>query len=622
MERADHARVLSEGLRIMARASVLVGVGVLMATLGFPAIFDRFNAYDDEGFYLLQLRYAIERRGPYSHIWSEYGPAYNLFVSVVSWSTRIPLDHDGGRILTLVFWAGAAVVAGLFVLRTTRSLALGAATVVVGFLWLDAIVDEPNQPGAIAFIFTLGILLLVQRRDPARRMNTAFVGALCAALLLIKINLGIYAIAAIVFTTVITTDVHPWLRRLVLVASFVLPVALLVHGLSQLNVFLFAATIEIGFVTLVVVAGNVTRKAHVRWQPFVAGGLTALTLLLLGGIFEGDKLGAIFDAVVVHPLGYTSEGKSYSLNMVAAFGASIAALGTMLLLRVKDWPWLRITVRVLVLPAIFIPLFASLRHGVNSGPSAYPALAWAVVPVLLISIRECEWNEITARICLAAFIVFNELQAYPIPGSQEAFGTFLSVPAAFIISKDLFVELRGRRTAGRVRWLGRHGSWLITGSITLCTTALFVQSSVQQWSAYVGNGSLDLPGSSLVRLPPPQVATLNSTVKDVDSRSCSSLITFPGMLSFYSWTDLSPPRGLVIDDSIGWQQLDERQAVVRHLRRLRNGCAIGNSVVEAFWDSILTLPKWPGLEGRLVTKFNVNVQSHGQGYVVSQSGSG
>ena len=621
MKEASHVHAVSSPRRINARMALVVGIGVLMAIEGFPAAFNRFTLYDDEGFYLLQLRLAAERRGPFAHIWSQYGPTYNLFVSVVSWTTRIPLDHDGGRIITLIFWAAASVVTGIFVLRATRSSILGTATVVIGFLWLGAVTDEPNQPAAIGFILTLGILLVIQRRDRWKPVNAALIGALCTALLLVKINLGIYAIAAVVLCVVLTADVNSWIRRFCLVAGVALPVIILLHELSDLHVFLYLVTVEIGVVTILVRAGMIAKRAHVHWQPFTVGGLIALALLLVSGMFQGDRLGAIIDAVVVHPLGYTAGGRSFPLNMTRALGASLVALAIMSLLQVKQLPWLRIVIRALALLATFIPMFLTITSVAGAPFAAYPPIVWAVVPILLIGDHESEPNDITVRICLAALIVFNELQLFPIPGSQLAFATFLSVPATFLIAGDLLQDLRRRRSNERSRWLRNRDGWLITAGVAIATSALFLVASVQQWSSYNGNTSLKLAGSHLIRLPPTQVATLEATVRDVDARSCTSLVTFPGMLSFYAWTDLPPPPELVLDDSIGWQHPDQRGAVRRDLRLARNGCLIGSPYLQFFWNALSVLPPAPSLFKLLMTKFNVKVETHGV-YVVSQSADG
>src|ERR1039458_6212465 len=100
-------------------ALLLSAIGAAMVIAGFPAAFKGFGAYDDEGFYLVQLRDAAARVGPYAHVYSAYGPAYNLFGATITSVTRLPLDHDGGRILALVLWAATAAAAGVFVWRHT-----------------------------------------------------------------------------------------------------------------------------------------------------------------------------------------------------------------------------------------------------------------------------------------------------------------------------------------------------------------------------------------------------------------------------------------------------------------------------------------------------------------------
>ena len=213
------------------------------------------------------------------------------------------------------------------------------------------------------------------------------------------------------------------------------------------------------------------------------------------------------------------------------------------------------------------------------------------------------------------------MQAYPIAGSQLSFATFLSVPATFIIAGDLLQDLRSVGTEERGQWFRHHEGWLITAGIAIATTTVFVMASVQQWAWSDANVPLDLPGSHLMRLPVEQAVGLEATVREVDLRSCTSLVTYPGMLSFYTWTGLPPPPGLILDDSIGWQHSDQHGAVRRDLREVRNACLVANPGVQLFWNLISELPPAPNLLDLLHTKFDVRIQKQG-GYVVSQSADG
>src|SRR3974390_339182 len=207
--------------------ATVFAVGALMTVYAYPAMFNRLLFYDDEGLYLLQLREAQERAGPFTHIYSQYGPAYNLFMTALSWITRVPLDHNGERILTLVFWLAVAMLAGLFVLRQTALALLGGITVVASFLWLTTIVNQSGHPAPFAFILIMIVLLVMQRHRPWDGVNAVVIGGLCVSLLFFKVNLGVYAIAAVAIAIVQTTASPRWLRFSVIAGAFLLPFALL-----------------------------------------------------------------------------------------------------------------------------------------------------------------------------------------------------------------------------------------------------------------------------------------------------------------------------------------------------------------------------------------------------------
>ncbi len=331
--------------------ATVLAVGALMAVYAYPAMFNRFLYFDDEGLYLLQLREAQERVGPFTHIYSQYGPAYDLFMAALSWITRVPLDTNGGRILTLILWLAVGVLAGLFVLRQTASVVLGGIAVVASVLWMTNIVSEPDQPAAFAFVLTLLVLLVAQRHRPWDGVNAVIIGALCVSLVFVKVNLGVYAIAAVAVAIAQTTVTPRWLRFSVMGAGFLLPFAILHSDLTRGNteVFLLLLIVESGVAALAMRGSQSRSSRSANFLLLGAGGLLAVVVAFGGGAIQGDAPSAILRAVLINPLSYDSTNTSYTLHLILPAIACALSFAVMAYGRWRENPWIVNAVRVAAL---------------------------------------------------------------------------------------------------------------------------------------------------------------------------------------------------------------------------------------------------------------------------------
>ncbi len=597
--------------------ATVFAVGALMTVYAFPDMFNGFSFYNDEGLYLLQLREAQERIGPFTHLYSQYGPTYDLFITAFSWITRVPLDHNGLRILTLILWLAVAILTGLFVLRQTASIVLSALAVVISFLWLTATVAEPGQPAGFAFVFTMIVLLVAQRHRPWDGVNAVIIGGLCVSLIFVKVNLGVFAIAAVAIAIVQTTTSPRWLRFSVIGAAFLLPLAILHSGLARgnLEVFLLALIVESGVVAVVMHQSPSSSSRSVNFLLLGAGGLVAVVVAFGGGALQGDAPSAILQAVLVHPLSYASTNTLFTLHAIFPAIACAASFAVMAYRKWRENPWIVNAARIAALVSIVYPWATTNSHA-SYDMHGSMAAAWMVVPILLIPEEDAEDGHRTARLLLAAMIVFNELQAYPIPGTQLTFATFLAVPAGFVVLHDL-----RQSVVRQVRWqqVGGKAVAALVCILAGISVVVLAMGSSAHWSLYSRNVPLRLPGSDLVHVLPSQAVALETTVHDVESRKCSSLITYPGMLSFYVWTGLPAPHNLVVSDAINWQRPKERSKIEPALIDAHNACLITNSYDLNFWERLDDLPPWGWLSSFLHDGFTKFKSTRGYGYVVGQS---
>jgi hypothetical protein len=427
----------------------------------------------------------------------------------------------------------------------------------------------------------------------------------------VKINLGIFAVAAVGWTLVRITTAPSWLRWLTYGTALALPLCVLGNGLTDWNVLLYALTVECGVGALILAAPTHRTRTPVTWRWLVAGFVGTLVATMALSLAFGENLGAIVDATIVNPLQYASSQAPYPIDMTWPLVASALSLATMFVVSSRGWRWLGFAFRAVGLPLVFVTLFVPSDKGLGM----WQFVDWALVPILLLPRGagvlprdESPPAERSARVCLAALIVFNELQAYPIP--HVAFATFLVVPASLLITKDLIYELRTSQ------WPRAAEVGTVLAMVTMAAV-LGVEAFVpmgSSWHRYWADPPLRLPGSELMRLPAWQTAALEATVDDIRGRSCTSLITYPGMLSFYLWTGLPSPPGIELVDAINWRQPALRVPVSTALSRAKNVCLVTNPSRQRTESQNSALPDWPGLARQLHSGFRNRVR-HGPYFV-------
>src|SRR5437773_918448 len=86
-----------------------------------------FYDYDDEGYVLLSLKHYLDGGHLYTDTFTNYGPFYYLVQWLFFRGLHFPITHDGGRLVTLIYWLISALLAGAFIQRISKSLVLGGA---------------------------------------------------------------------------------------------------------------------------------------------------------------------------------------------------------------------------------------------------------------------------------------------------------------------------------------------------------------------------------------------------------------------------------------------------------------------------------------------------------------
>ena len=205
-----------------------VFAGILIATAlaitGYWLLFTTFMVYDDEGYVLLSLKNFAEHGALYDKVYAQYGPFFYVAYDALHRLLGFAWTSTNGRLLTLVQWGATAWICAMLVWRRTRSTGATAFTLAGVFTYLWVMIHEPGHPGGAVSLLVAMAAWIGAKRDIARRpAPAALVGAIGAALALIKINVGgLLLIAAAIWLAIRSPNTHrrragEWLAAAVLV---------------------------------------------------------------------------------------------------------------------------------------------------------------------------------------------------------------------------------------------------------------------------------------------------------------------------------------------------------------------------------------------------------------------
>jgi hypothetical protein len=534
--------------RTCAGLAALAVVGVALAAIGWWLLFSNFALWDDEGYILMAAREYHAHGRLYDFVYSQYGPAFHAAMDAVQNGLRLPVDHTLARWLTLGCWLATAVGCAALAWRGTASRALALFTLAATFLYLHFLPDAPFHPGPfIVALLAVTTSLLARLVDGERWSAAAAVaGATSAVLLLTKINVGVFHLAAIGAWALLHAD-SPALRRLArpaLMAGLPLLAAAVMHTLiTETWIHIYLAVFSVGAVT-VIAAVRSAGGFSLRHLGAGATAAVAITLLVLGAVaVRGTSAAGLLDGALLGPLRHPG---NYSYAVDWRPGTLVAAALSLGFASVL--PWLRrrdarladriiVIIRLAQAGALGVAVVLLMHGRVIGAVFSYVApLVWTwVVP--LEGDTEARRSG-RSRALLALILLLQYLHAYPVGGSQQSWGTFLLFPLVALGLGDL-----------RRRWLGASGpapargagAWrVLSASIAAVAVGKVAWTALESHRRHAERTDLALPGASGLRLEENRriayrVLALNASVH------ADLLFSLPGMYSFNLWTGLPAP---------------------------------------------------------------------------------
>lgn len=549
-----------------------------LATAAGLVMFSAFMYYDDEGYVLMSLRSFAEHGGLYRDVFSQYGP-FPYVLHAALHKLGVPFTHAAGRLLTLAAWSGAAILAAALVRHATRSLPATLASLAATFAYLWIMASEPSHPGGLITLITAimaaaGYWLLARGRVAGWAILT---GAAVASLVLTKINVGGLAglsAAAWMLLHARNPTIRRWAPGLLIAGMVALPLALmrplLETGWVQTYALIFGLS-GISIVLAVRPAGTpqVGRQA-VSWG--VGTGAAIAALVVGTTLARGTTLAELIHGILIRPL---QQPTSFSLRYLWPPGTIVAAFGSLLLCvtcsvfrhrgsRTADRlvAGLRLAAGVGVATAMIqFPALSPDRLLFGYGAPALWLFLWPLpseTPPL-----------VSARAWVGLLLLGQFLHAFPVAGSQIAWGTFLILPLAAIGTIQAAQWFAGRDSSP-VPW---HLPFAAL-NVGLVLVTLWLGFGLTQVAARYREGSdLDLRGAGPLRLPSDSVALYRILSLNAEAHG-AILFSEPGMFSFNLWSNVRTPT---LGNVTHWFSLlnrSEQQRIIDVLEAEPRACVI------------------------------------------------
>ncbi|MCF7759729.1 MAG: hypothetical protein K9M98_04425 [Cephaloticoccus sp.] len=543
---------------------MLVALGVC----GYWLLFTQFMVYDDEGYVLWSLHNYFQEGGLYTRVYSQYGPFIYTLYHGIHTLFGLAFDHVTGRLITLFYWLGAVVLAGLFVWRQTRSAITTSGTLVLTFAGLIVMTNEPIHPGGIlTFLSALGgVGGACALGRGQTRLFALLCGAIGAAMLLTKINVGVFFLVsagswmALGLSSTKLARVCLWLAAL---GSLLVPFLLMNKLWPDPWVAIFALAFALSALSLLWLIQATPRHwfGGKSWMGFIGAALAIMVIVLGATWLRGTGLAALWHGIVLAPLGQPNifEHQVFWPALVPWLALGLFAL--VIVHQARQRAWIIHLVAILRL-LLVIGFFASTYLGIENSYAPYSFLyglpfVWLMV-VPLGPVKSATLHQ--AKLWLTWVFIWQTLHAYPVAGSQMSWGSFLWVPLAMVGCHEALNYLTGKMGL----W-GRGGQNVSGGVFATASILLLLHLGYVGGYRYFTGQSLGLTGGKNLRISDKLAGAYRIIDKNVRLHG-GSLFSYPGMFSFNLWTGHPTPTPANVTHWFSLLSVAQQQAIIDKLQ--------------------------------------------------------
>ncbi len=555
---------------------------LIAGVYAYSTIFSQFRPYDDEGCMMIFVKGYLDGHPLYDGLYIMYGPFYFFYEWIVHTLCSLPVSHDTTGLLCVVHWVAAAAILALAAGRMTRSVLLAFFVFMQGVVHLTGLAVEPGHPQELVAVL-LAVMAAVLAKGTDRRWVLVVLGAIGAALVFTKINVGAFYGIALALALVSHTRFFQS-RRILTAGLFALsgslPLMLMkadltAHWARQYGWQACVTVLAVGAVGCVF---GVRRDAGLRQWVQAGFGFVSASAIFIGVLLlTGTSLSAIVDCLVIcpsklagafcvpltFPHGYTSS----SLALLAA------AVAVSLRSRLDQ-----MRLAVLILKGIYGFVGSLCLLDYQAGQLGY-FMPW--IWLLLVPSRtgsSSERPDTFPRTVLCMVAAWQGLQAYPVAGTQVVIATFLPVLIYSLCLYDAVTGLAAEPWLSRqLEGMSLRTAVLVRGLVLASLLYLFAAKWCMPqfyWQFYASQEPLKLRGARHLRLPARQAATYRALTQYVE-KECDTFVTYPGLNSLYFWTGKTPPTCLNCGAFV-WLSDEQQAQIVAALQTIRRPLIVVN----------------------------------------------
>jgi hypothetical protein len=600
-------RAWTDANRLATAIAAYAAVAIVAILAAYFKLFSQFIPYDDEGTVLVTVKAFVHGDPLYKEIWSVYGPFYYEIYGGFFKLTGIDITADASRTITMLVWVATSLLFGLVSQRLSGRLSFGLTGMIAAFAALYVLANEPGHPQGLAVLLVGALLLVVVSARPGPRLGRygAAAGALVAALLLTKLNLGVYAIAAVVVTcALVVAPLHRirWLRWLIVLGFLAVPTFVLGRDLDEAWARELDLLLTLSAIAVLIASRPLWPRrgeddgGTMAWTlAAVVGFVVAIVVMIVVIVATGPSVKDVYDGVVKEAFGIRNilEGPLPFSPTVVVDGAVLAVAVAWLVTKLRlarpagpsPWPGiLRAVAGGLILLAV-AQIVPFANNPSSSDTDVVPLLLAWVAAIAPAGAEEAPYRRLV-RLLIPALAVALTLQVYPIAGSQMGTAAVVFVPVGIVCLLDALTELR-RWSEDRGTSVGQtFGATL--AALVIAVPALFALNTMvlpgitlaHYWHEDPKN---HLHGAELVRMPAPQGEIYEQTVAMLQENHCSTFVGLPNVNNLYLWSGLPSPRPQVPN---GWPYgLSERlqKIAVEELRAAPLPCYLLNEELAAIY---------------------------------------
>jgi hypothetical protein len=551
----------------------VAGATLLAAASAHRAFFDLFSyfaQYDDTGFMLTLIQGFNEHGGLYREIFSPYGPFYSEFFLFVGRILNAPITHDGIRWIVLVLWVGSSLAGSAIAYRLTKRIWVALLVQALSFHMLDALAEEPGHPISLVAVLLAALALGLNwpRKNRVGRVQAILAGTILGMLCMTKINLGVFAVAAVGTAWIYCSPRDLWGRRLRWITAFLFCSlgVLLVKPYWPLETrFLFLALF-----LCTLLAGLISaRGGKMEWRTLGGFGAWALGALLVsvalsfaGALFSGTQWSDLIRGLIVQPMEfggvYISLPDIHRKDAAITLASLVGACAWRLLAPASALHEQRIG---LALRLVFLGLITAWAIGLCAPWTALAFLWIAALPPVSDGGQEESYADRFGRLSLVLLAVGQLLGIYPVSGAQAAIPFYLATLCVIPVLHGLLLSIE-RADLFRFRPSLRFALPIAVLAVPSLLLALVWTAHVRLVANKYRQGTaLGLPGTNLLRLERADAATCRCLAENL--RNCQpSFVSLPALNSLYFWAERPVPTGFNVPTNFALLSGEEQRKVV------------------------------------------------------------